>query len=113
MSGGYGRYFTREIKALAKAEGYRPGSSMVWGDRRVPSGTFVYGTAYLLQEALAKDEDAFEDDECPASVRRFLRNMRLSMKLWGEHRCTAPGCSCCANQNRLLGDFLEDITMDD
>ena len=113
VNGGYGRYFTREIKALAKAEGYRSGSSRVWGDRRVPSDTFVYGTAYLLHEALAKDEDAFEDDECPASVERFLRNMRLSVKLWGEHCCTAPGCSCCASQNRLLGDFLEDITMDD
>ena len=31
VNGGYGRYFAREIKALAMAEGYRPGSSMVWG----------------------------------------------------------------------------------
>ena len=113
VNGGYGRYFAREIKALAMAESYRPGSSMVWGDRRVLSETFVYGTTYLLQEALAKDEDAFEDGECPASVRHFLRNMRLSVKLWGEHCCTVPGCSCCTNQNQLLGSFLEDITMDD
>ena len=31
VNGGYGRYFAREIKQLAMAEGYRPGSSMVWG----------------------------------------------------------------------------------
>ena len=112
VNGGYGRYFVREIKALAMAEDYRPDSSMVWGDRKVLSETFVNGTTYLLQEALAKGEDAFEDDECPAPVRRFLRNMPLSVKVWGEHCCTVPGCSCSTNRNRLLGKFLEDITMD-
>ena len=38
--GGYGRYFAREIKALAMAEGYRPGSSMAWGDTRIPQKRF-------------------------------------------------------------------------
>ena len=80
------------------AEGYRPESSMVWGDRKVLSETFVNGSTYLLQEALAKGEDAFEDDECPAPVRRFLRNMQLSVKVWGEHCCTVPGCSCSTNR---------------
>ena len=93
-------------------EGYRPESPRVWGDREVLSETFVNGTTHLLQEALAKGEDAFEDDECPAPVRRFLRNMRVSMKVWGEHGCTVTGCSCSTSRNRLLGNFLEDIIMD-
>ena len=112
VKGGYGRYFAREIKALAMTEGYRPESPRVWGDRDVLSETFVNGTTHLLQEALAKGEDAFEDDECPAPVRRFLRNMRVSMKVWGEHGCTVTGCSCSTSRNRLLGNFLEDIIMD-
>ena len=112
VKGGYGRYFAREIKALAMTEGYRPESPRVWGDREVLSETFVNGTTHLLQEALAKGEDAFEDDECPVPVRRFLRNMRVSMKVWGEHGCTVTGCSCSTSRNRLLGNFLEDIIMD-
>ena len=112
VKGGYGRYFAREIKALAMTEGYRPESPRVWGDREVLSETFVNGTTHLLQEALAKGEDAFEDDECPAPVRRFLRNMRVSMKVWGEHGCTVTGCSCSTSRNRFLGNFLEDIIMD-
>ena len=38
--GGYGRYFAREIIALAMAEGYRPESSMAWGDKRIPPKRF-------------------------------------------------------------------------
>ena len=90
VNGGYGRYFAREIKALAMAEGYRPGSSMAWGDKRVLPKTFLDSTTYLLQEALAKGEDAFDDGECPASVGRFIRNMRQSVILCREDGCTAP-----------------------
>ena len=93
VKGGYGRYFAREIKALAMTEGYRPESARVWGDREVLSETFVNGTTHLLQEALAKGEDAFENDECPAPVRRFLSNMRVSIRVWGEHRLhSETGC---------------------
>ena len=112
VNGGYGRYFAREMRALAVAEGCRPGSLMVWGNKKVLSEMFLDGITYLLQEALAKDEDAFDDGECPASVRRFINSMRRSRKLCREDGCTAPGCSCCTTQYWLLVGFLEDIMMD-
>ena len=39
--GGYRRYFAGEIMALAMAEGYRPESSMAWGDNRIPPKTLL------------------------------------------------------------------------
>ena len=109
--GGYGRYFAGEIMALAMAEGYRPESSMAWGDNRIPPKTFMDSISDLLQEALAKDEDAFVDGGCPRSVGRFIRSLRLAEVLCTDRGCTAAGCACYNYKNRLLNGFLEDITL--
>ena len=93
-----------EILTLAMAEGYRPGSSMAWGDSE-------NSISDLLQEALTKDENAFIDGGCPRSVGRFVRSMRLSEVLCMVRGCTSAGCACYNFKNRQLNGFLEDITL--
>ena len=94
LIGGYGRYLAGEIMASAMAEGYRPESSMAWGDARIPPRTFMDNISGLLHEALAKDEDAFVDGGCPRSVGRFVRSLRLKDELCKDRGCTAAGCAC-------------------
>ena len=108
--GGYGRYFAGEFMALAKAEGYRPDWWMVWGDTKIPPKTFKDSVSDLLQEALAKDEDAFIDGGCPRAVGRFVRSLRLAEVLCTDRGCTTAGCACYNYKNRLFNGFLEDIT---
>ena len=110
MIGGYSRYFAGEIMASALSKGYRPGSSMVWGDTRIPPRTFMDNISDLLHEALAKDEDAFVDGGCPRSVGRFVRSLRLKDVLCTDRGCTAASCACYNYKNRLLNGFLEDIS---
>ena len=117
VDGRYGRYFAREMRTLAKARynepGHRSGSSVVQGDGVVLSDTFVDGATRLLREALAKDEDTFEDGECPESVRCFIKNLQISREIWGEHGCAAPGCPCCTYRHSVLSKFMKEIMTDD
>ena len=83
------------------------------GDGVVLLDTFVDGAARLLHESLAKDEDTFEDGECPESVRCFIKNLQISRKIWGEHGCTAPGCPCCTYRHSVLSKFMKEIMTDD
>ena len=96
--------------ASAMAEGYRPGSLMVWGDTRILPKTFMDNISDLLHEALAKDEDAFVDGGCPSSVGHFVRSLWLKDVLCTDRGCTAAGCACYNYKNRLLNGFLEDIS---
>ena len=110
VPGEYGRYFAEEFMARAMAEGYRPGWWMVWGDTKIPPKTFKDSVLDLMQEALAKDADAFADSGCDSAVGRFVRMFRLAREFCPDLGCTSSGCECYGLKNRQHNGFLEDIT---
>ena len=80
------------------------------GGYQDPPKTFKDSVSELMQEARAKDEDAFADSDCPRAVGRFVRSLWLIREFCTDLGCTSAGCECYGFKNRLFNGFLEDIT---